>query len=167
MAMEMIGVEKVTLNIGTGAPGEKLEKARALLEKLAQQKPVETHSRKRIPTWNLKKGMSIGTKVTLRGKKAAELVNKCLDAVDHRLKPSSFDGQGNFAFGVREYIDVPGFKYDPAIGIYGFDVCVTLKKWGYRIAKRKRKQTGIPKRHFISKEEAIEFAKKNFKVEVE
>jgi len=163
----MISIEKVIVNIGVGGPGEKLEKAKKLLEKLTNEKPVETICTKRIPTWNIRPGMQIGTKVTLRGKKAIEFLEKCLEAVDRKIKEKSFDERGNFSFGILEYMDVPGFKYDPEIGMFGFDICVTLKKWGYRVRKRKREKRNIPKKHIIKKAEAIEFIKKKLNVVIE
>jgi len=163
----MISIEKVTVNIGIGAAGEKLEKAKKLLEKLTGQKPVENKSDKRIPTWNVRPGLAIGTKVTLRGKKAIDFLNLSLDARDRTVKDSNFDNLGNFSFGIHEYIDVPGFKYDPDIGILGFDVSATLQKWGYRVKKRKRKTARLPKRHWITKKESIDYFKKNFSVVIE
>jgi large subunit ribosomal protein L5 len=156
----MISIEKVTLNVGVGGAGEKLEKAKKLLEKLSGQKPIETAATKRVPTWNIKQGMIIGTKVTLRGKKAADVLNRCLEAVENKIKASSFTDDGNFSFGVREYIDMPSMKYDPELGMFGFDVCITLRKWGYRVKKRKRAPAKIPKKHVITKAEAMDFAKK-------
>ncbi len=163
----MIKVEKVTINIGAGAAGERLEKAKKLLEKLTGQKPIETVSKKRIPNWGIRKGLPIGAKVTLRGKKAKEFLKKCLEAVDNKIKESNFDANGNFSFGIKEYIELPGEKYDPEIGMFGFDVCVTIGKQGYRVKRRKIKKSKYPKRHSVKKEEAIEFIKKEFGVEVE
>jgi len=163
----MISIEKVTVNIGVGAAGEKLEKAKKLLEKLTGQKPIETKSKKRIPTWNIKPGLAIGAKVTLRGKKAEDFLKTALESVDRKVKDSNFDELGNFSFGVHEYIDVPGFKYDPEIGMLGFNVSATLDKWGYRVKKRKRKPAGIPKKHAVKKSESIEYFRKNFNVVVE
>ena len=163
----MISIEKVTVNIGVGVAGEKLEKAKKLLEKLTGQKPVENKSDKRIPTWNIRPGLAIGSKVTLRGKKAIEFLNLALDARERKVKDSNFDNLGNFSFGIHEYIDVPGFKYDPDIGILGFDVSATLQKWGYRVKKRKRRTATPAKRHLITKKESMEYFKKNFSVVIE
>jgi large subunit ribosomal protein L5 len=164
--MIMISIEKITINIGTGQAGEKLEKAKKLVEKMTQQKAVENVTQKRIPQWGVRKGLAIGVKTTMRGKKAADFLNKCLDAVDRKIKPTSFDKFGNFSFGIKEYIDVPGFKYDPEIGMYGFDVCVTMRKWGYRVSERKVKTSKYPKRHIIKAAETMEYMKKNFNIEV-
>ena len=162
----MIKLSKVTVNIGVGTAGEPLEKAEKLLAKLSGQKPVRTTSKKRIPTWGIRKKQAIGVKVTLRGKKAMEFVDKVIEAKERKLKPSQFDNNGNFAFGIAEYIDVPGIKYDPEIGIYGFDVCVTLEKNGYRISRRKRQKKKVPTNHKLTKEDAIEWVEKNFNVKV-
>jgi len=162
----MIRLGKVTVNIGVGTAGEPLEKAEKLLEKISGQKPVRTTSRKRIPAWGIRKKQSIGVKVTLRGKKALDFVNQVIEAKERTLRPKQFDENGNFAFGVSEYIDVPGVKYAPEIGIYGFDVCVTLEKNGYRINKRKRRKAKVPRSHKLTKEEAIDWVQKNLNIKV-
>ncbi|MFC2174938.1 50S ribosomal protein L5 [archaeon] len=162
----MIKLGKVTINIGVGTAGEPLEKAEKLLEKLSGQKPVRTTSRKRIPTWGIRKKQAIGVKVTLRGKKAVEFVKQVVEAKERTLRPKQFDESGNFAFGISEYIDIPGVKYDPEIGIYGFDVCVTLEKSGYRIHKRKRQKKKVPNSHKLTKDEAIEWVQKNLDIKV-
>jgi large subunit ribosomal protein L5 len=72
---------------------------------------------------------------------------------------------GNFSFGIKEYIDLPGMKFDPDIGIFGMDVCVTLERRGYRV-KRKRLKSKVGKKHLISKQEAIEWVKREFEVEI-
>jgi len=162
----MISIEKVTVNMGVGASGERLEQAKKLLENITGQKPLETVTQKRIPKWGVRKNMKIGVKVTLRGKKASDFLNKALDAVGRKISKRSFDKEGNFAFGIKEYIDLPGVKYNPDIGMFGFDVCVTLKEWGYRLKERKRERKKVPRKHRISKEEAISFVKEKLGVEV-
>src|SRR3989344_1673269 len=102
--MREIGIEKVSLNIGTGGPGEKLEKALKLLEKITGSKPVQTKTKLRIPTWGVRPGLVIGCKVTLRGKKAEELLGRLLKGVGNKLNKASFDNEGNVAFGIHEYL---------------------------------------------------------------
>src|SRR3989338_7442921 len=167
MTADMTKLEKVTLNISIGGEKHDVEKAQALLEKITSKKSITTKAKKRIPTWGLRKGLPIGAKVTLRRKEASEFLKKCLDANDNTLKEQNFDDHGNFAFGIKEYIDLPGTKYDPEIGLLGFDVCVTLNKWGYRNQKRKIQKSKIPQRHRLTKNEGIEFAKKHFSIGVE
>ncbi len=166
--MRQIIIEKVTVNIGVGQPGDKLEQAKSLLARLAEdRKPVETHARRRDPVFKLRKGLPIGTKVTLRGPAAKAFLDKALVAKRRLLKPNNFDKQGNFAFGVHEYIDFPGAKYDPAIAMFGFDVCVSLSRKGRRISLRKLRPSSVGKSHRVTKEEAMEFAKSSLNVKLE
>ncbi len=164
--MREIRVEKVTLNIGAGESGQKLENARTLLGRVSGKKPLTTLARIRSPTWKIRKGDQIGAKVTIRGAAAEELLKRALESVDKKLKARSFDREGNFAFGVKEYIDFPGVKYDPKIGIMGFDVCVTLKRRGGRVVKRRRAAAAkISKTHRVSADEARAFVAERFGVE--
>ncbi len=166
--MRKILVEKVTVNIGTGQPGEALDNAKGLIERLCEgRKPVETVAKRREPAFKLRKGLQIGTMVTLRGKDARSFLEKALAAKRKTLKSGNFDREGNFSFGVAEYIDFPGAKYDPSIGMYGFDVCVTLVRPGRRVVKRRMRKAKIGKKHRISRDEAIEFAKAEFGVKIE
>jgi len=109
---------------------------------------------------------SIACIVTLRGKKAEEILDKALEAVNRRIKAESFTDRGNFSFGIKEYIDIPGMIYDPSIGILGMDVCVNLARAGWRVKQRRVKASKIGKNHLVTKEEAIEFMKEKFKVEI-
>jgi large subunit ribosomal protein L5 len=166
--MREISIEKVTVNIGVGEPGERLDGAKDLLSRLADgAKPVETHAKKRQPTFRLRKGMAIGTKMTLRGDPANAFLEKALAAKRKTLSTGNFDKQGSFSFGVAEYIDFPGAKYDPDTEMYGFDVCVSLVRPGKRVAHRKLRSAKIGKRHRISKEEAMDFVKERFSIKVE
>ncbi|MEM3030709.1 MAG: 50S ribosomal protein L5 [Candidatus Micrarchaeia archaeon] len=163
-AMRQIILEKVTLNIGVGASGQPLENAKALLARLTGRQPVPTRARVRNPVFKIKKGEPIGAKVTLRGRPALDFLNKALDAVDYRVPEKSFDERGNFSFGVKEYIDFPGAKYDPKLGMLGFDVCVTLARRGYRVARKRRARSSVGKKHLLSKEEGLAFARSVLKI---
>jgi large subunit ribosomal protein L5 len=166
--MRDVVIDKVTLNIGVGAAGQDLENAKLLLERLSGAKAIETLAKVRNPSFKIKKGDPIGAKTTLRGAEAAEFVKKALKVKDFKLSKRCFDRDGNFNFGVPEYIDFPGAKYDPKIGIIGFDVCVTLKrKGGYRCAKRRRAKARISPNHRLRKEDGIDFAKDKFGIQVE
>jgi len=164
--MRNIRIEKVTLNIGAGRAPERLDKGIKLISNITGLKPVKTVTNKRIPTWNLRPGLSIGCKLTIRGRNAKELLAKLLQAKDNKLNEKQFDDQGNVAFGIHEYIDIPGVSYDPEIGIMGLEVCVTLERPGFRIKRRRIKKKKIGSRHRIPKQEAIEFMKKEFKLGV-
>lgn len=164
--MKRIRIEKVTLNIGAGADQAKLEKGMQLLKMITGLTPVKTFTTKRIPEWSIRPGLPIGCKLTLRKAQAMEIVPRLLSAVDNKLKAAQIDRYGNIAFGIREYIDIPNAKYDPAIGIIGLQVCITLERPGYRIKKRRIMSRPLHGSHIISKEEAIEFMKQNFNVAI-
>ncbi|MEM1622540.1 MAG: 50S ribosomal protein L5 [Sulfolobales archaeon] len=150
-------VAKVVVNIGVGASGEKLEKAAKLLEQLTGQKPSLRRAKRTIKEFNIKKGEPIAVAVTLRGPRALEFLNRALAAIGRRIKYSSFDDYGNVSFGIKEHIMLPGAKYDPNIGIFGMDVTVKLERPGYRVMRRRRCRSSVPKRHRVSKEEAAVF----------
>jgi large subunit ribosomal protein L5 len=155
--MREIFLEKITLNMGAGESGPKLEKSKALLEKISQAKVVITTTHKRT-TFGPAKGRPIGVMVTIRGEKAMELLTRLLQAVDNRIKPGQFDRSGNFSFGIAEYINVPGLKYDPDIGIMGFDVSVTLRRPGFRIPRRRIRPSRIGSSHRITPGDAQQWA---------
>lgn len=162
MKMREIRIEKIVINVGI-KPDEKVENPIKILEELTGCKPVPTKSKKRS-TFNVPKGRTLGCKVTIR-KNQYELLKRLLNARDNKLLGSNFDETGNFCFGVEEYITVPGMKYNPYIGMFGFDVCVSLERPGFRVKRRKVKSK-IGKKHLITKKEAIEFVKKTFGTEV-
>ena len=162
--MRKIRLEKVTINLGAGESGPGLEKSKNLLEKISNKKVLVTKTHKRT-TFGIAAKRPIGVKVTLRGEDAKSLLKRFLQSIDNKLKISQFDNTGNFSFGIREYINIPGIKYDPEIGILGMDVCVTLERPGFRVKKRMLKPGKISK-HAITKEESMDFAKKEFGIDV-
>ncbi|MEA3379057.1 MAG: 50S ribosomal protein L5 [Nanoarchaeota archaeon] len=164
--MKTIKIEKITLNIGVGKPGPQLEGSMNLLKTITGCNPVKTYAKDRIPAWKLRPGLAIGAKVTLRGKKAEEVFKRLLEAVDMFISEKKFDNEGNFSFGIHEYIEIPEMKYDMDIGIIGLEVAVTLKRTGFRIKRRTIKKKVLPRRHRISKEDAIKFMKEKFNIQV-
>jgi large subunit ribosomal protein L5 len=165
--MRNIGIEKVTLNIGAGKNPEKLDKGVKLIATISGKKPIKTITNKRIPAWGLRPALPIGCKVTLRKSAAVELLKRLVEGVEKKLKDSQFDNEGNISFGITEYINVPGVKYDPDIGLMGFQVCITLQRKGFRVKRRKLLTKKIAKSHKITKPEAIQFMKDNYQVSVE
>ncbi len=161
-----IKIEKVTLNIGAGKNTALLDKGLKLLKTISGVQPVKTITQKRIPAWGLRPGLPIGCKVTLRNEAAKDVLLRLLQAKNFTLKETQFDDNGNVAFGIHEYIDIPTVKYDPEIGIIGFEICITLERPGFRIKKRKIQTKSIPQRHKITKIDAIEFMKNQFKVKI-
>lgn len=161
---ETVRIEKLTLNFGAGKDQNRLEKGAALIQSIAGIKPVRTITKKRIPQWGLRPGLPVGAKLTLRKKPAQDMLKRLLHAKDFKLKPTSIDQEGNISFGLPEYIDIEGAKYDPAIGIMGLEASVTLSKPGYRVKTRKIREASIGKRQTVSKEEAMNFLTKSFNV---
>lgn len=164
--MKSIRITKIIVNIGLGKNIKDIDKATALIKMITKHKPVKTKSSRKARTFGVGKGRTIGTKVTVRTDDKTELLKKLLFPLDNTLSSKCFDNEGNFGFGLKEYLDVPGLKYDPSIGIMGFNVNICLERAGYRIKKRKIKQKIIPRHHRISKEEAIEFAKKELNITI-
>lgn len=162
--MRQIKIEKITLNIGCGDDKAKIEKATKLLEYLTEKKPMITLSKKRS-TFGVTKGKPIGVMVTLRGKTAAEFLKRALEGIEKKIKSSQFDADGNFSFGIKEYIDIPGVRYKHDIGMLGFDVAVTLERPGFSIKRRRIQKRKIPRKHKINKEEALNWLKSSFGVE--
>ena len=164
--MQEIQIEKITLNIGVGGTGDKLEKATRLLHSITNAKPVKTRTMKRIPTWGVRPKLEIATKVTLRGEIAGKVLKRLLVAANNTLPESKFDKFGNFSFGIPEYIDIPGVEYSAEIGIIGLEVAVTLKRPGFRIKNRRIASVKVPLRHRVSREDAMMFIKNKFQVTI-
>lgn len=160
-------IGKVMVSMGVGESGEKLAKAESLLQKLTGRKPIRTVSKHRIPTWGLRKGEAIGCKVTLRGNEAEEFIKRGLHAKNNRLPLSCFEDSGSVSFGIHEYIDILGIKYDPEIGIFGININVVLERPGFRVKRRRLRQSRIPKKNHVRREESIKYFKEKFSTEIE
>ncbi|MGQ9587674.1 MAG: 50S ribosomal protein L5 [Thermoplasmata archaeon] len=164
--MREIRLEKAVINIGVGDAGERLLKAEKVLQMVTGRKPVRTVAKTTNRDLGIRRGMQIGCKVTLRGKEAEEFVKKAFWIRENRIAEYSFDPEGNFSFGIQDYTDFPGMKYDPEIGIFGLDVCASLGRAGKRVQKRRILRRTLPRGHRVSKKEGIEFVKSKFSVEV-
>ncbi len=163
--MREVLIDKVVINIGVGESGERQKKALQLLEELTGQKPTSTYAKKTIRGFGIRKGEAIGAKVTLRGEKALEFLKRALTVKESKLSRKQI-GDGYFSFGIQEHIDLPGVDYDPDMGIFGMDVCVSLMRKGYRVGRRRRAKSKVGKSHKVTKEDTIEFLK-SLGVEVE
>jgi large subunit ribosomal protein L5 len=164
--MREIKLDKAVINIGVGDAGERLQKAVKVLQMVTSKKPVKTTAKTTNRDLGIREGMQIGCKVTIRGKDAEEFVKKAFWVRENRIATYSFDPEGNFSFGIPDYTDFPGMKYDPEIGIFGLDVCVSLIRPGRRITKRRIMRRRVPKHHRVSKKEGQEFVRTKFGVEV-
>lgn len=163
--MRDIFIEKVVVNIGTGNDAQKQKSAKRLLELVTGKKPVDEISKKRIPQFKISKGSEIGAYITIRGD-SEKLVKRFLNAVDNKLKESSVINN-SVNFGIKEYIDLEGIKYDPKIGMLGMNVNIAFKRKGMHVEKRKRKAGIVHKRHkIIEAGEIKEYLKNNFDVNV-
>lgn len=164
-AMKNIRIEKVTLNFGAGKDQSRLEKGIQLIKMITGKEPVKTITQARIPGWGLRPGLPIGLKLTLRGQEAEDVLKRLLEAKENTLKVSCADTVGNISFGLSEYIDIPGVKYDPKIGVIGLQASITLVRPGYRVMRRRTKVARIGKSHRIGREEAVAFMKERFGTE--
>lgn len=159
-------IEKVTVNISVGKSGEPLEKASKILEQLTEQTPCKRKAKKTIRDFGIRKGEPIACIVTLRKEKAKNFLQKALHTVDNKLSKDCFDRHGNFSFGIKEHIEIPGTKYVPELGIYGMDVSVTLGRPGYRVKRRHRARSKVGLDHLLTLEDAMLFIKDEFGVEI-
>ena len=147
--MRDIILEKVTLNIG--GVEDKLDRGVILLEKISGKKPVRVKATKRIPTWNVRPGLEVGTKVTLRGEDAVAMIKRLLPAVDNTLKERQV--QDNFfSFGIHEYIEIPGMEYIREVGVMGLEVTAVFTRAGKSVERKKVKR-GKAKRLTVKREE--------------
>jgi len=162
--MKKIDIEKIVINIGVGKSGDPFERAKMALEELTGHKPSPRGAKKSVRDFGIHKGEPIGAMVTLRKENARDFLKRIFLAKANSFKRSSIDTNGNLSIGIKEHIDIPGIKYNPDIGIFGMDVCISLKRPGYRISK-KRNPDKIGKNHKITKEESVDFFQKNFGVD--
>ncbi len=126
-------LEKIVLNMGIGEAvndRKKVDNAASDLAMIAGQKPVQTRARKAIAVYKVREGMPIGAKVTLRGDRMYEFLDRLVTIALPRVKdfrglnPKSFDGRGNYALGLKEHIVFPEINYDQVDEIWGMDVIV-------------------------------------------
>ncbi|MFT3731202.1 MAG: 50S ribosomal protein L5 [Hyphomicrobium sp.] len=131
--MQIPKIEKVVINMGVGEAvndRKKVDVAAADLALIAGQKPVVTRARKAIATYKLREGMAIGAKVTLRGDRMYEFLDRFVTIALPRVKdfrglnPKSFDGRGNYATGLKEHLVFPEIDYDKVDNVLGMDVIV-------------------------------------------
>ena len=132
--MEIQRITKITLNMGVGEAAKDkkaLEYAVKDLEAIAGQKAVITKTRKSIAGFKIRDGWPIGCKVTLRGKRMYEFLDRLISIAIPRvrdfrgLNPKSFDGRGNYSMGMREQIAFPEIDYDKVDSVRGLDITIT------------------------------------------
>lgn len=159
-------IAKVTVNVGVGQAGERLEKAEKVLQALTGQKPVRTLSKHTIRDWNIRENMPIGVKVTLRGEGAVQFAKRALWTRNFRVAEWSFDREGNLLFGIPDHTAFEGQKYNPEVGIFGMDVAITVERPGFRIKHRRREHKRVPPRHRVTREESQAFLRQLLGLEI-
>ncbi|MCI4348361.1 MAG: 50S ribosomal protein L5 [Thermoplasmata archaeon] len=157
-------VAKVVVNVGVGESGERRAKAEKVLRMLTNQKPVATRSHSTNRDFGIREGQEIGVKVTLRGETAVDFLRRAFEARDKQFDPDSIDAEGNFSFGIRDYTDFTGMKYDPGIGIFGMDISVEMGRAGWRVRDRRSQRASLPSHVRVSVEETRTFLVERFGV---
>ena len=129
--MEVPKLDKVVINMGVGEAKDNaklLESAIADMEKIAGQKAVVTRAKNSVANFKIREGMPIGCKVTLRGEKMYEFVDRLINLALPRVRdfrgvnPNAFDGRGNYALGIKEQLIFPEIEYDKIDKVRGMDV---------------------------------------------
>lgn len=151
--MEIPKVEKVVINMGVSdsvANPKALDAAVADLTMIAGQKPIVTKAKKSISAFKIREGMSIGTKVTLRGERMYHFLDKLLNVALPRVRDfrgisaKAFDGRGNYTLGVKEQLIFPEIEYDKIDKIRGMDITVVTTAKTDEEARELLKLLGMP-----------------------
>jgi large subunit ribosomal protein L5 len=151
--MQVPKMEKIIVNMGVGEAIQNikiLDKSAEDLAMITGQKPVITKARRSIATFKLRKGMSVGCRVTLRKERMYEFFDRLVNAAIPRIRdfrgisPDSFDGRGNFAMGLQEQIIFPEIDYDKVEKVRGLNIVVVTTASTDEEAKRLLKYMGIP-----------------------
>ncbi|HSY06605.1 MAG TPA: 50S ribosomal protein L5 [Steroidobacteraceae bacterium] len=132
--MQVPRISKITVNMGVGeavADKKVMDAALADLTRITGQKPLVTKSRKAVASFKIRAGLAVGAKVTLRGRRMYEFLDRLINIAMPRIRdfrgvsPRSFDGQGNYSLGVKEQIIFPEIQYDQIDQVRGMDITIT------------------------------------------
>lgn len=164
--MKQIRLEKVVLNMGVGKSGDVIDIAKRALDQISGKKSCARNAKETQRDWGVRKGEPIGASVTVRGEDAKSLLKRLLEAKGNTVNGKSFDNFGNYSFGIKEHIDIPGVKYDPQIGILGLGISVTLTRPGYGVRNRSKHKASVGKSHIIKNQEAKDYLVKEFGVTI-
>ena len=146
-------IEKIVVNIGVGdavANSKMLEAAMSDLEKITGQKPVETKAKKSIASFKVREGHKIGCKVTLRGEKMYEFLDKLISISLPRVRDfrgvssKSFDGRGNYTLGIKEQLIFPEINFDEVVKVRGMDIVIVTTAKTNEEAFDLLKELGVP-----------------------
>ena len=151
--MEVPKLDKVVINMGGGEAKDNaklLDSAIADLEKITGQKAVVCKAKKSVANFKLREGMSIGCKVTLRGEKMYEFVDRLINLALPRVRdfrgvnPNAFDGRGNYALGIKEQLIFPEIEYDKIDKVRGMDIIFVTTAKTDEEARELLKQFNMP-----------------------
>ena len=151
--MEVPKLDKVVINMGVGEAKDNanvLESAIADMEKIAGQKAVVTRAKNSVANFKIREGMPIGCKVTLRGERMYEFVDRLVNLALPRVRdfrgvnPNAFDGRGNYALGIKEQLIFPEIEYDKIDKVRGMDVIFVTTAKTDEEARELLKQFNMP-----------------------
>ena len=151
--MQIPKLDKVVINVGCGESKNNAKEIEAIVKDLGiitGQKAVICKARKSVANFKLREGENVGVKVTLRGDKMYEFLDRLFSVALPRVRdfrginPNSFDGRGNYAFGLKEQLIFPEIEYDKVDKIRGMDICICTTATTDEEAKELLKQLGAP-----------------------
>ena len=151
--MQIPKLDKVVINVGVGDAKENSKAIDAVMKDIATitgQKPVPTYARKSVANFKLRQGMKIGVKVTLRGERMYEFVDRLFNLALPRvrdfkgLNPNAFDGRGNYSLGLKEQLLFPEIEYDKVEKIRGMDICFVTTAQNDEEARELLRRMGAP-----------------------
>ena len=159
--MKKLRIQKLCINICVGQSGDRLTRAMKVLEQLTGQVPQTSKARFTVRTFAIRRNEKIACHATVRGEKAAEILERGLKVKEYELKGGNFSTTGSFGFGIDEHIDL-GIKYDPSTGIYGMDFFVVLERPGFRVARRRHAKTRVGLHHKVTRSDAIKWFEETY-----
>ena len=151
--MQIPKLDKVVINVGVGDAKENSKAIDAVMKDIAAitgQKPVPTYARKSVANFKLRQGMKIGVKVTLRGERMYEFVDRLFNLALPRVRdfkginPNAFDGRGNYSLGLKEQLLFPEIEYDKIDKIRGMDICFVTTAQNDEEARELLRRMGAP-----------------------
>jgi large subunit ribosomal protein L5 len=151
--MQVPRLQAIVLNVGMGKATQNAKLLDSAVEELALvsgQRPIVTRARKAIANFKLRKGLPIGAKVTLRGRRMYEFLDRLLTMALPRIRdfkgisPKSFDGRGNYTLGLKEQLIFPEIKYDQVQAIHGMDITIVTSANTNEEGKALLKEMGMP-----------------------
>ena len=165
--MSIPQIVKVVVNIGVGEGGDRLVNAESVLQMVTGVKPQRTVGKIQNRDLKVRLGAPIGCKATIRkSDKINQFLTDAFSCRENIIPSWNFDREGNLSFGVRDYTDFPGQKYDPDIGIYGMDINVVLERPGHRVSRRRKGKAKVGKGHGVSREESMKWFSETFGLKI-